>query len=51
MGGDKVENSQNTRYWGLLPDELIVGKAWVIWKSVEQYSDKIRWNRVMKNLN
>lgn len=50
MGGDKVENSQDSRYWGLLPDDLIVGKAAFIWKSKEPYSGKNRWNRVFKKI-
>lgn len=50
MGGDKVQNSQDSRYWGLLPDELIVGKAAFIWKSNEPYAGKIRWNRVFKKI-
>lgn len=50
MGGDKVENSQDSRYWGLLPDDLIVGKASFIWKSKEPYSGKIRWNRILKKI-
>lgn len=50
MGGDKVENSQDSRYWGLLPDDLIVGKASFIWKSKEPYSNKIRWKRVFKKI-
>ena len=51
MGGDKVENSQDSRYWGLLPDDLIVGKAAYIWKSKEPYFNKIRWNRTLKKSN
>ncbi len=35
---------------GLLPDDLIVGKAAFIWKSKEPYSGKIRWNRVFKKI-
>lgn len=50
MGGDKVENSQDSRYWGLLPDDLIVGKTAFIWKSEEPYSGKIRWNRILKRI-
>lgn len=50
MGGDKVENSQDSRYWGLLPDELIIGKASFIWKSVDPYSHQIRWKRFMKSI-
>lgn len=50
MGGDKVENSQDSRYWGLLPDELIVGKAWFIWKSIVPYSKKIQQDRILKRI-
>ena len=50
MGGDKVENSQDSRYWGLLPDDLIVGKASCVWKSKDPISEKIRWNRILKKL-
>jgi signal peptidase I len=50
MGGDKVENSQDSRYWGLLPDELIVGKAWLVWKSVNPHSNTLRRNRFLKNI-
>ena len=50
MAGDKGMNSQDSRYWGLLPEEYIVGKAWIIWKSVNQDTGKMRWNRFLKNI-
>lgn len=50
MGGDKVENSQDSRYWGLLPDDLIVGKAWLVWKSVNPYSGTFRKNRICNKI-
>lgn len=50
MGGDKVANSQDSRYWGLLPNEFIVGKAWLIWKSIDPYSKKIRRKRILKRI-
>ena len=51
MGGDRVEDSQDSRYWGFLPEEYIVGKAWIIWKSVDPYEDKFRWKRFLKMIN
>lgn len=30
VGGDRVEDSKDSRYWGFLPEECIVGKAWLI---------------------
>ncbi|GHU82606.1 hypothetical protein FACS189415_3350 [Bacteroidia bacterium] len=50
MAGDRTENSQDSRYWGLLPEEYIVGKAWIIWKSVDPYSGKIRWKRMLQTI-
>ena len=47
MAGDNGMNSQDSRYWGLLPEEYIVGKAWIIWKSVDPYTDKFRWDRFL----
>ena len=50
MGGDNMENSKDSRYWGLLPEPYIVGVATRIWKSVDKYTDEVRWDRVMKNI-
>jgi signal peptidase I len=50
VAGDKVMNSQDSRYWGLLPEPFIVGKAVRIWKSVDRETDRIRWNRIFKKI-
>lgn len=50
VAGDKVMNSQDSRYWGLLPEPFIVGKAVRIWKSVDRETDIIRWNRIFKKI-
>lgn len=50
VAGDKVENSQDSRYWGLLPEPFIVGRAWMVWKSVDVDRGKVRWHRIFKGI-
>lgn len=50
VSGDNMANSQDSRYWGLLPDEYIVGKATRIWYSEDKFTRKIRWERIMKQI-
>lgn len=50
MAGDWIFDSHDSRYWGLLPEDLIVGKAVIIWKSKEPRSGKFRWDRFLKKV-
>lgn len=50
VSGDNMPNSQDSRYWGMLPEEYIVGKATRIWNSKDKYAGKVRWDRVLKKI-
>ncbi len=36
MMGDNRDNSRDSRYWGFVPDDLIVGKAFLIWMNFSE---------------
>ena len=50
MAGDWIFDSVDSRYWGLLPDDLVIGKASIIWKSADMQTKKYRWNRFFKSV-
>ena len=50
MGGDNLDNSKDSRYWGLVPEPYIVGVATRVWKSVSPQDGEVRWNRIMKQI-
>ena len=48
MMGDNRYNSADSRYWGFVPEDHVVGKASFVWLSLDKnksFLSKIRWER------
>lgn len=52
MMGDNRHNSADSRFWGFVPEDHVVGKPIFIWLSLDQdrgwFDGKIRWSRLFK---
>lgn len=52
MMGDNRHNSADSRYWGFVPMDHIVGKAVFVWMSIDpnptSIANKIRWSRLFR---
>lgn len=54
MMGDNRHNSEDSRYWGFVPENHIVGKPVFIWLSINPNGsgiNKIRWERMFTTVN
>lgn len=49
--GDNRDNSNDSRFWGFVPEENIIGKADMIWFSWDSQNNSIRWHRIGERIN
>lgn len=53
MMGDNRHNSLDSRFWGFVPEDHVVGKAWLVWLSVDRergFPGNIRWGRAFTKI-
>jgi signal peptidase I len=57
--GDNRDQSSDSRVWGTVSDELLIGRAWSIWLSCDQMLESarficdpshLRWNRMLRQI-
>ena len=52
MMGDNRHNSADSRYWGFVPEDHVVGKPVLIWLSLDKdrswFDGRVRWNRLFR---
>jgi signal peptidase I len=48
--GDNRGNSLDSRYWGFVPEELVVGRAVMVYFSRDAARRSIRWDRIGKKV-
>ena len=55
MMGDNRHNSQDSRSWGFVPEDHIVGKPILVWLSIDKdrgwFDGRIRWSRLFRNVS
>lgn len=50
MMGDNRHNSLDSRFWGFVPEDHVVGKALFIWMSWDKNNGEVRWNRLFSGI-
>jgi signal peptidase I len=47
--GDNRDKSMDSRHWGFIPEDHIIGKVMFIYFSKDIYRNEVRWNRIFQS--
>ena len=54
MMGDNRQNSADSRFWGFVPEDHVVGKASFVWLSLDKekgwFDGKVRWRKMFRKI-
>ena len=49
--GDNRDNSKDSRFWGYVPDDNLVGRAFMIWMNWDSKNGGVEWKRIGTMIN
>ncbi len=49
--GDNRDNSNDSRFWGTVPEENLIGRAFMIWMNWDSSKGGVTWDRIGSSIN